>query len=137
MASRYYKGPELLVDDKLYHYSLDIWSLGCTMAGMIFKYNSWVILFSFQVLMAFILINVFIIKRIRDVQVAFKFLPYGSCLYMFHASNDHKCIDFDQSITYELITCFHEFCNYEPTKKLSRKSPLFWSVLNGFWLQLD
>jgi casein kinase II subunit alpha len=37
VASRYYKGPELLVDDKLYHYSLDMWSLGCTMAGMIFK----------------------------------------------------------------------------------------------------
>ena len=37
VASRYYKGPELLVDDRLYHYSLDIWSLGCTMAGMIFK----------------------------------------------------------------------------------------------------
>jgi casein kinase II subunit alpha len=37
VASRYYKGPELLVDDKLYHYSLDIWSLGCTMAGMLFK----------------------------------------------------------------------------------------------------
>lgn len=37
VASRYYKGPELLVDDKLYHYSLDIWSMGCTMAGMIFR----------------------------------------------------------------------------------------------------
>ena len=37
MASREYKGPELLVDDRLYHYSLDIWSTGCTMAGMIFK----------------------------------------------------------------------------------------------------
>ena len=37
VASRYYKGPELLVDDKLYHYSLDIWSTGCTMAGMIFR----------------------------------------------------------------------------------------------------
>ena len=37
VASRYYKGPELLVDDKLYHYSLDIWSLGCTMAGMVFE----------------------------------------------------------------------------------------------------
>lgn len=37
VASRYYKGPELLVDDKAYHYSLDIWSLGCTLAGMIFK----------------------------------------------------------------------------------------------------
>ena len=40
VASRYYKGPELLVDDKLYHYSLDIWSLGCTMAGMIFKIDT-------------------------------------------------------------------------------------------------
>ena len=37
VASRYYKGPELLVDDRLYHYSLDIWSLGCTMASMLFK----------------------------------------------------------------------------------------------------
>jgi casein kinase II subunit alpha len=40
VASRYYKGPELLVDDKLYHYSLDIWSLGCTMAGMMFKIDT-------------------------------------------------------------------------------------------------
>ena len=40
VASRYYKGPELLVDDKAYHYSLDIWSLGCTMAGMIFKVDT-------------------------------------------------------------------------------------------------
>jgi casein kinase II subunit alpha len=37
VASRYYKGPELLVDDKLYHYSLDMWSLGCTMASIIFR----------------------------------------------------------------------------------------------------
>lgn len=40
MASRYYKGPELLVDDKLYHYSLDVWSTGCTMAGMIFRVDT-------------------------------------------------------------------------------------------------
>lgn len=37
VASRYYKGPELLVDDMKYHYSLDIWSTGCTFASMIFK----------------------------------------------------------------------------------------------------
>ena len=37
VASRCYKGPELLVNDKLYHHSLDIWSLGCTFAEMIFK----------------------------------------------------------------------------------------------------
>ena len=37
VASRYYKGPELLCDDRWYHYSLDIWSLGCTLAGMIFR----------------------------------------------------------------------------------------------------
>ncbi len=40
VASRYYKGPELLVEDKLYHYSLDIWSLGCTLAGMLFKIDT-------------------------------------------------------------------------------------------------
>lgn len=40
VASRYYKGPELLVEDKLYHYSLDIWSLGCTMAGMLFRIDT-------------------------------------------------------------------------------------------------
>lgn len=37
VASRYYKGPELLTDDRWYHYSLDIWSLGCTLAGMLFR----------------------------------------------------------------------------------------------------
>lgn len=40
VASRYYKGPELLVDDKKYHYSLDMWSLGCTFASMIFKVDT-------------------------------------------------------------------------------------------------
>lgn len=40
VASRYYKGPELLVEDKKYHYSLDIWSLGCTFAGMLFKIDT-------------------------------------------------------------------------------------------------
>ena len=37
VASRYYKGPELLVDDRAYDYALDIWSLGCTMACMMFQ----------------------------------------------------------------------------------------------------
>jgi len=37
VASRYYKGPELLVDLQLYDYSLDIWSLGCMLASMSFK----------------------------------------------------------------------------------------------------
>ncbi|KAM7516459.1 hypothetical protein LguiA_006042 [Lonicera macranthoides] len=36
VASRYYKGPELLVDLQDYDYSLDLWSLGCMFAGMIF-----------------------------------------------------------------------------------------------------
>ena len=40
VASRYYKGPELLVEDKKYHYSLDIWSLGCTLAGMLLKIDT-------------------------------------------------------------------------------------------------
>lgn len=37
VASRYFKGPELLVDLRDYDYSLDLWSLGCMFAGMIFK----------------------------------------------------------------------------------------------------
>nr|XP_049573784.1 casein kinase 2, alpha prime polypeptide a isoform X3 [Syngnathus scovelli] len=37
VASRYFKGPELLVDYKqMYDYSLDMWSLGCILASMIF-----------------------------------------------------------------------------------------------------
>ena len=36
VASRYYKGPELLVDFQEYDYSLDMWSVGCVMAGMCF-----------------------------------------------------------------------------------------------------
>jgi casein kinase II subunit alpha len=33
VASRYFKGPELLVDLQDYDYSLDLWSLGCMFAG--------------------------------------------------------------------------------------------------------
>ncbi|XP_062326782.1 casein kinase 2, alpha prime polypeptide a isoform X1 [Osmerus eperlanus] len=36
VASRYFKGPELLVDYQMYDYSLDMWSLGCMLASMIF-----------------------------------------------------------------------------------------------------
>jgi len=36
VASRYFKGPELLVDFQEYDYSLDMWSLGCMFASMIF-----------------------------------------------------------------------------------------------------
>jgi len=37
VASRYYKGPELLVDLQIYDYSLDMWSLGCMLAGIVFQ----------------------------------------------------------------------------------------------------
>ena len=37
VASRYFKGPELLVGYPYYHYSLDIWSLGWMLAGIVFK----------------------------------------------------------------------------------------------------
>lgn len=37
VASRYFKGPELLVDYRYYDYSLDLWSYGCMFASMVFK----------------------------------------------------------------------------------------------------
>lgn len=37
VASRYFKGPELLVNLRDYDYSLDLWSFGCMLAGLIFK----------------------------------------------------------------------------------------------------
>ncbi|KAG1664049.1 hypothetical protein FOA52_010469 [Chlamydomonas sp. UWO 241] len=37
VASRYFKGPELLVGYTTYDYSLDMWSFGCMLAAMIFK----------------------------------------------------------------------------------------------------
>ncbi len=37
VASRYFKGPELLVNLKEYDYSLDMWAFGCMFAGMIFR----------------------------------------------------------------------------------------------------
>lgn len=37
VASRCYKGPELLVDLQQYDYSLDLWSFGAMLAAMIFK----------------------------------------------------------------------------------------------------
>jgi casein kinase II subunit alpha len=35
VASRAYKGPELLVNNKLYDYSLDLWSTGCVFGSMV------------------------------------------------------------------------------------------------------
>ena len=47
VASRYFKGPELLVDYQMYDYSLDMWSLGCMLASMIFRkepfFHGWVL----------------------------------------------------------------------------------------------
>ncbi|KAJ1565745.1 Casein kinase II subunit alpha', partial [Cladochytrium tenue] len=37
VASRYYKPPEILLGYKLYDYSFDMWSVGCILAGMIFR----------------------------------------------------------------------------------------------------
>ncbi|KAI4291510.1 casein kinase II subunit alpha [Pancytospora philotis] len=37
VASRYYKGPELLVDYPYYDYSLDVWSFGCVLAELLFR----------------------------------------------------------------------------------------------------
>ncbi|XP_049622635.1 casein kinase II subunit alpha-like [Suncus etruscus] len=37
VASRYFKGPELLLDYEMYDYSLDLWSVGCMLASMIFR----------------------------------------------------------------------------------------------------
>lgn len=37
VASRFFKGPELLVQYQMYNYALDMWSFGCILAGIIFK----------------------------------------------------------------------------------------------------
>jgi casein kinase II subunit alpha len=37
VASRYFKGPELLLDNQYYDYSLDIWSFGCVLASLVFR----------------------------------------------------------------------------------------------------
>lgn len=39
VASRYFKGPELLVDNVYYDYSLDIWSSGAMFASMVQIWN--------------------------------------------------------------------------------------------------
>ncbi|BAP70512.1 casein kinase II subunit alpha [Kluyveromyces marxianus] len=36
VASRFFKGPELLVDYRMYDYSLDLWSFGAMLASMVF-----------------------------------------------------------------------------------------------------
>ena len=37
VALRYHKGPELLINLQQYDYSLDLWSVGCMLAAIIFK----------------------------------------------------------------------------------------------------
>ena len=40
VASRPYKGPELLINFKKYDYSLDLWSVGCTLGSIVSFENS-------------------------------------------------------------------------------------------------
>lgn len=35
VASRYYKAPELLLNNHFYDYAIDIWSVGCWLAAMV------------------------------------------------------------------------------------------------------
>lgn len=37
VGTRYYKAPELLVNNTLYDYSVDMWAFGCTLASLIFN----------------------------------------------------------------------------------------------------
>ena len=37
VASRYYKAPELLLENSYYHYAVDMWGFGALMAGWVFK----------------------------------------------------------------------------------------------------
>lgn len=37
VASRFYKGPELMVGYRKYDYTLDMWSLGCMLGGILFQ----------------------------------------------------------------------------------------------------
>lgn len=37
VASRYFRGPELLLRDRYYNYSVDMWSIGMLLGGLIFK----------------------------------------------------------------------------------------------------
>eukprot|EP00879_Flechtneria_rotunda_P016319 GHRR01017074.1.p1 GENE.GHRR01017074.1~~GHRR01017074.1.p1 ORF type:complete len:216 (+),score=43.38 GHRR01017074.1:60-707(+) len=37
VATRFYKGPELLCDIRDYDYSLDIWGVGCMLAALLFR----------------------------------------------------------------------------------------------------
>ena len=37
VASRHYKAPELLVGNELYDYAVDLWGVGCILAGLLFR----------------------------------------------------------------------------------------------------
>ena len=50
VASRYFKGPELLVGIQDYDYSLDMWSVGCMLAGMVPPFPSSLPLVPFLIL---------------------------------------------------------------------------------------
>ena len=48
-------------------------------------------------------------------------------------NNRRKCTKLKFTNRYELITCFHEFCNYEYTKKIYGIFFLYFSMSYNFW----
>ena len=43
VASRYFKAPELLLDYRLYNYSVDTWGFGALLAGIVFKQEPFIV----------------------------------------------------------------------------------------------
>ena len=58
VASRYFKGPELLVDYQEYDYSLDMWSFGCMLASMVSGlYNMYMCIMLMLVRLHYLILN--------------------------------------------------------------------------------
>jgi casein kinase II subunit alpha len=64
VASRYFKGPELLVDLQDYDYSLDMWSLGCMFASMVCLFQKTFICIALDWRLWVLIVNAKVIEQI-------------------------------------------------------------------------
>jgi len=140
VASRSFKGPELLVDFRQYDYSLDMWSLGCTLAGMLFlthpffhgKDNSDQLVKITRVLGSNALAD-YLEKYDIVLGAAFGGLLRGHCRKPWksfvEAKNKHLCTDDSLDLLDKLLRFDHQ---ERLTAKEALQHPYFDPVRNGW-----
>lgn len=128
MASRYYKGPELLVNYVYYGYSLDIWSTGVLMASIIFQKDPFFkgaddqdqLVQIVKVLGSsdfYLMMNKYKIKVQADMEARLDKIPKVPFQAFITKENQHLCSE-------EALDLLSQMLLYDPSERITPKDAM-------------